>query len=167
MAIVPADIEYRYTGGASNSDPDLSLGGTGSSVVFAGTIHALFDAVPSSEAVSGTPDNYRAIDIVNTHATLNLTDTFIWLSADGTGANDDVSIGLDATGTQTLADETTAPSAPAVTFTAPTTKASGVSLGTLAAGGGSARIFIKWNIDAGAPLATSSITLSVEGDTEE
>ena len=27
-----AELEYRYTGGAANANPDLSLGGTSSSV---------------------------------------------------------------------------------------------------------------------------------------
>ena len=50
MAIAAGDINTYLSGGASNSDPDASLGGAKSSTEWTGgTLHDLFDAVSGDE----------------------------------------------------------------------------------------------------------------------
>lgn len=60
-----ATLEYRYTGGAANSDPDASLGGAMSSETLSATaLNNLFDNVSPAEASAGDTE-YRAIDVYN------------------------------------------------------------------------------------------------------
>jgi hypothetical protein len=60
-----ATLEFRLTGGSTNSDPDASLGGAMSSNQLSGTaMNNLFDDVSPSEASAGDTE-YRAIDIYN------------------------------------------------------------------------------------------------------
>ena len=74
MAI--SDIQFRLTGGASNANPNTSLGGTTSSVQLSGTaMNNLFDDVSSAEASSGDTE-YRAFSLVQTGATTITQVTF-------------------------------------------------------------------------------------------
>ena len=59
MAITTADLEKLLTGGASNSDPNLSIGGPLSSVQLVNNAkNNLFDKVTAQEAEDGLID-YR------------------------------------------------------------------------------------------------------------
>ena len=60
MPIVSADIKYRLSGGASNSDQNASLGGVKSSNEASAS---LFDNVSSAEAVSGDTE-YRCFYVL-------------------------------------------------------------------------------------------------------
>ena len=54
-------LEFRYSGGVGNSDPDASLGGVMSNTPLNATaMNNLFDNVTFSEAVSGD-DEYRCL----------------------------------------------------------------------------------------------------------
>lgn len=54
-----ATLVFRLTGGASNSDPDASLGGVMSNTEISGTaLNNLFDDVSPDEATSGSTE-YR------------------------------------------------------------------------------------------------------------
>lgn len=165
MAITSSQILYELTGGASNTDPDASLGGVNSGNTFSGALHTLFDAVGAQEAADGDVE-YRAIDIKNNHGTLTLTDAQIWLSVDSTGANDVIAIGYDS-GTQTIADEDTAPNSPTITFSSPTSKAASsvLAASTDLAPAGTVRIWVRRTATAGATVRQSTVTLKVEGDT--
>lgn len=60
-----AILQFRLTGGTSNSDPNASLGGVSSSnQVSATAMNNLFDNVSAAEAAAGDTE-YRAIDIYN------------------------------------------------------------------------------------------------------
>lgn len=67
-AIQPSDISITYSGGSSNSNPLLSLGGDPSSVAIGSLINNLFRDVTSSEAATGYTD-YRCFYIFNDSAT--------------------------------------------------------------------------------------------------
>lgn len=47
MAIIDSEIQYRLSGGASNSDPNASLGGVKSSTAW---VNNMFDDVSAAQA---------------------------------------------------------------------------------------------------------------------
>lgn len=80
MAIVAADIHLRFSGGSTNTDGDLSLGGEKSSTQLThDALHDLFDQVSSQEGTDGDIE-YRCIYIHNAHATLTMQNSAIWLA---------------------------------------------------------------------------------------
>jgi hypothetical protein len=142
-----ASLQLRLTGGAGNSDPNASLGGTMSSTQVSGTaMNNLFDNVSAAEASAGDVE-YRAIDIYN-NGDAPATSVTLWWDTQTPSAGSVVACGVDATATQTLGNENTAPSAPTVTFTEPTS-GSPLSL-TDITNGQARRIFIRRTITAGA-----------------
>lgn len=170
MAILESDIEYRLSGGASNTDPDAALGGAmstvGGGVITTATDNNLFDDVDGTESNDGDTE-YRAFFVKNNHGSLTWSNVVVWISADATGANDDPAIALAGEGINTtievIADESTAPVGES--FTAPTTKATGLSLPNLTAGDAHG-IWVRRTITASAPAAAgSNFTIRVEGDT--
>jgi len=167
MAIVAGDIEYRLSGGASESDPNLSLGGVVSSVeVVDASDNNLFADVSGDDASSGVT-HYRLIYVYNNHGSLTLQGAKVWISTDTTSSDDEIDIALAGEGlnvnAETIADEDTAPVGES--FTHPTTKAGGLTLGDIPAG----QYFGVWirrvvGSSASAIAANSGI-ISVEGDT--
>ena len=137
-----AELEYRYTGGAANANPDLSLGGTSSSVeVVSVALNNLFDNVLPTDIDTGDHVSYRAFDIHNAgdgsalHVEFFLTDT--------PNAESIVAVGFDSVGTQSIANDTTAPTG--ITFTTPLT-GSKLALANLAAGSAH-RMWIRRTVD--------------------
>jgi hypothetical protein len=101
-------IQYRLTGGASNSNPNASLGGVMSTTVMnTVAINNLFDNVPSTDVDTGNNVEYRAFDIYNVGDVS--TNTMQFFLTDTPSANSSVSVWLDTTGTQSIANETTEP----------------------------------------------------------
>jgi hypothetical protein len=103
-----SNLFFHLTGGASNTDPDLSLGGVGSSEVLNTTaLNNLFDNVKPTEIAVGQLIEYRAIDISNDgdaeahNIEFYLTDT--------PNSESTLAIWYDATGTQSIPNETTEP----------------------------------------------------------
>jgi hypothetical protein len=138
-------ITYHLTGGASNSDPDLSLGGVGSSVVLSATaLNNLFDNIDPDEIVSGDRVEYRAIDIKNDgdalakHVQFYLTDT--------TNSESILAVWYDSVGTQSIANELTEPIGASWSLPLVGSK---LSLADLAAGA-THRIWIRRTVDQGA-----------------
>ena len=161
MAIVSTDIQYRLSGGSSNSDPAASLGGVKSSTAASN----YFDDVSSSEAGTGDTE-YRCIYVHNNHGTLSLIGAKVFIQTNTPSSDTDVAIGLGSSainGTeQTVADESTAPTG--VSFSAPTTFAGGLAIGDLAAGAHKA-VWVRRTVNAGAAAYADSFTLRVQGDT--
>ena len=161
MAIVSTDIQYRLSGGASNSDPAASLGGVKSSTAASN----YFDDVSSAEASAGDTE-YRCVYVHNAHATLTLIGAKVFIQANTPSSDTDVAIGLGTSavnGTeQTVADEGTAPTG--VSFSAPTTYAGGLSIGDLTAGSHKA-VWVRRTVNAAAVAYSDSFTLRVQGDT--
>ena len=161
MAIVSTDIDYKYSGGATNSDPALSLGG----IVSANdvTVNTLFDDVSSAEAAAGDTE-YRCIYVKNSHATLTLLTAKVFIQANTSGNRIAIALGGEGkNGTaETIADESTAPVGE--TFSQPTDYASGLSLTDLAPGD-TFPVWVRRTIPAAAVAATDSYTLRVQGET--
>lgn len=167
MPIVSADIKCYLSGGASNTDVNASIGGAKSTTEFTtGNLHNLFDLVDGVEGSAGDIE-YRCLYVENTHSTLTLQDAalFIPTNTPSTDTSADVGLGaaaIDATETA-IADEDTAPSG--VTFSAPTTLATGLSIGDLAPGEHKA-FWIRRTVNAGASAYNNDdVTWTVSGNT--
>lgn len=132
MAIIAADFVTRLSGGAGNAVGDASLGGVKSTTVAATTLNGLFDSTTAANAVAGTVE-YRCIYLHNANAVDTMTNAVVFISSNTPNATTTIDIGVGTAavnGTeQTIANETTAPVG--VAFTAPTTAATGLALGTL------------------------------------
>jgi hypothetical protein len=167
MPIVSADIDFRLSGGAANSDPNASLGGAKSSTeITAASLHNLFDQVASAESSAGDVE-YRCFYVHNAHATLALQNAVIWVQTNTPASDTTVDIGLGASavnGTeQTVANESTAPSG--VTFSAPATEGAALSIGNIPAGQHKA-VWVRRTISAAAAANNlDNVVLRVKGDT--
>lgn len=156
------DIEYRLSGGASNSDPAASLGGAMSSVEVTGS--TLLDTVSSAEASAGDTE-YRCIYVMNNGATTALS-TVIWIQANTPSADTTIAIALGGEGkngtAETVANENTAPSGES--FSSPSSSGTGLSLGDLAQND-KYPVWIRRTVTAGAAAAASdTFTLRVGYD---
>lgn len=156
-----ATINFHHTGGASNSDPNLSLGGTHSSAQLSGTaMNNLYDDVSPAEATSGDTE-YRAIDLTNAgDATATVVKAF--MDPDSSSTATRLDFGLEASpinSTTSIANESTAPAG--VTFGTYTT-ASKLTVPDIA-NGSYARLWVRRVVDAAAPnTSNDSGTIKVE-----
>ena len=135
MAISASDVKTYLSGGSSNSNVNASLGGAKSSTLWTGgTLHDLFDVVSGDENAASDVE-YRCVYFENGHATLATSAGKLWIQSQVSGGAA-LAIGLDPAGKNataaTAADENTAPAG--VTFSAPTDKASGLTMPDLSAG---------------------------------
>ena len=156
-----ASLEIRLNGGASNTDPDASLGGTISSQTISGTaLNNLFRDVTAAEATSGHTD-YRSIDIYNAgDATAEVVTA--WISTITPSTDSVIAFGKDDTATQEIdsAGET-APAAPVVTFVNHLV-GTPLSISNIAAAAHQ-RLFLRRTISASAGnYANDGITLTVQ-----
>ena len=154
-----ATLQFRLTGGASNSDPNASLGGVASTTQLSGTpLNNLFDNVLAAEAAAGRIE-YRAISLHNA-GDAAATLVKIWIDTDTTSASTEIDIALDA-GTQSIVDESTAPSSPALSFSHPAV-GSKLSISDIAAAGAQ-RVWIRRTVTAAAGnLSNDAAILKVE-----
>lgn len=178
MAIVTADILLKLsvkTGTAGNTTAGTPAGSLGkyisTTVVSATALNNLFDDVTGQENFDSDVE-YRCIFVHNNHATLTLQNTVAYISTQVAGgataaiAVDSVaSSALGATAAQALevADENTAPAGP-LAFSAPSTRATGLALGNIAAGSVKA-VWIRRTAANSAALTNDGLTLIVSGDT--
>lgn len=169
MAITTTDIEYRLSGGASNTSPAASLGGAmstvGGGVITSAALHNLFDVIDGDEAAGAQVDNYRCIYVKNNHGSLTWLAPKVWISSLTSSANTELAIALGGEGVggtaETVANETTAPVGES--FTAPTTKAGGLSVADVPSGS-FFPLWVRRRKDAAAAAANDTGTLRVEGD---
>jgi hypothetical protein len=165
MPITTTEIEWRLSGGAANANANASLGGVMSSVAVPASI---FDDVSGAESAAGDTE-YRCFFLLNSHGSLTWQSVIIWLDAVTAQTDLAEAIGLDgaaigtSTSASTSADENTAPS-PAVTFSSPTTKGTGLSIGNLGPGQMKA-VWIRRTVTAGAAAANATFSVRAEGDT--
>ena len=163
-----ATLQFRLTGGASNSDPDASLGGIMSSNQLSSTaMNNLFDNVTPTEATSGDTE-YRMIDIYNA-GDAAAESVELYMSSATTSTDSVIHLGYDATNNshasgadlEELADESTAPASPVITF-AERTSASKLSLPDIAVGQ-AVRVGVKRVISSSASnTANDTGTIAVE-----
>jgi hypothetical protein len=178
MAIASSDILWKLavtTGSAGNStaqgNANNSLGKYISTTAWAGgVLHDLFDAISGAENAASEAE-YRCVFIHNNHGSLTYQSPVVWISSETAGGAS-LAIGVDTTAESaigsasvqalTVADENTAPAG--VTFSSPTTKGAGISLGNIPAGHCRA-IWIRRTAANSAAQNADGGTLQVEGDT--
>lgn len=179
MAIVAGDIVTRLsvkTGAAGDSTAGTAAGSLGKYVstttLTDATLHNLFDIITGDENAASEAE-YRCLFVLNNHATLALQNAVLWLSSETAGgaaaaiAIDDIAVSAKgAAGAQAdeIADENTAPGAGVGSFSSPTTKATGLALGTIAAGSVKA-FWVKRTAANSAALDLDGVLFSVAGDT--
>lgn len=135
---------FHHTGGAANDDPDLSLGGTGSSELLSSTaLNNLFDNIDPDEIDAGARVEYRAIDLSNDGDALAGNVQFYF--TDTPNAESILAVWLDATGTQSIANETTEPTGASGNWTTPLV-GSKLALDDLAAAA-THRLWIRRTVD--------------------
>lgn len=164
MAVLTGDIKFYLSGGGSNSDPSASLGGAISTTEVSSS--TLWDGVSSAEALSGDTE-YRCIYVKNTNATDTWLTAKAWISTNTPSIDSTTSIGLGTaaiSGTeQTVGNESTAPSG--VTFSAPSTQESGLSIGNLTAGQYKAIWWRRVISSSASAYNNDGATITVGGDT--
>lgn len=162
MPIIASEIEYRLSGGLSNTDPDASLGGVKSNTEIVGT---LFDDVSSAEAAAGLVE-YRCFYVHNANGTLTLIAPKVWIQTNTPSATTTVALGLGTSAQgateQTVANESTAPIG--VTFSEPSDFATGIALSDIPNGGHRA-VWVRRTVSAGTSAIADSFTIRVQGDT--
>lgn len=145
MPVAPTDVVTRYTvktGSAGDTTAGTaagSLGGFTSTTAWPDAT-TLFDDISGAENTAGTVD-YRAVDILNNHATLTMISAVVYISSEVAGgasvalAVDNVGPVAKGSGAQgaSIANETTAPTGVGA-FSAPTTVAAGLALGNIGPG---------------------------------
>ena len=156
-----ASLQMHLTGGASNADPALSLGGVSSSVqVSATALNNIFDNVAPAESVAGDVE-YRAVDLKNSgDATAQVVAA--WMEPETSSPHTVLDFGIEASplgSTTSIANESTAPAG--VTFAHYNT-GSKLTIPDIPAGS-YARLWIRRTVAAGAlNAANDQGTINVE-----
>lgn len=178
-AIVSGEILFKRsikTGAAGNAaaqaDPNASLGKYISTTAWAGgAVNDLFDDVSGAENALPATD-YRCIFVHNTNTANNLQNAVVYMSEVAGGTN--VTVAVDNLGpfaitagpspqAAEIVNETTAPAAVGA-FSAPSTPATGLALGTIPPG--QCRAFwVKRTATASSALSNDGVTINVAGDT--
>lgn len=166
MSVIAADFVTRLSGGATNAVGDASLGGVKSATAASTAIDALFDATTAAQAAAGRIE-YRCVYLHNSNAADTMTSAvcFILANTPLVGTTIDIGVGTAAVNAteQTIANETTAPTG--VTFSAPTTAATGLALGNIPFGQHHA-IWLRRTVTAGsASSANDTYTIEYQAET--
>jgi len=165
MSVLSTDLKMLLSGGASNTDPNASLGGAVSSTeVVDDTLHNLFDEVSGTEHTAGDTE-YRAVFIKNNSAE-TAYNAKIWIESNSTGVESSIEIAKETSGgspIQTITDEDTAPTG--LTFSTADGMANGIALGDLTEGAVYG-IWIKRIITAGTtPQSNDTAQIKLYVDT--
>ncbi len=136
-----AVLVIRLTGGSSNTDPNISLGGlmSSGSLITSNAINNLFRDVTSTQRSSGVTQ-YRALSFLNVGDASATTVKFhlVWASP---SSDSDIQIGYDVShgscasnsALETIGNEYTSPSTPSISFSL-ATPGSLISLPDIAVG---------------------------------
>lgn len=163
-----ASVRYRLSGGTGNTSPAAALGGAMSTaaggVITTGADQNVFDLVSGAESAAGDIE-YRCIYVEN-NGDQTLIGATLWIDTQSSNSDVAEALGLDpaaigADSTTTIANENTAPAS--VTFTTPTTKGGGLSIGDIPASSKKA-FWERRTVTLGAAAAAWSFSVRVEGD---
>lgn len=173
------DIKFKYsvkTGSAGNTtaqaDPSASLGKYISTTVWTGgVLHDLFNVITGDQNAASQVD-YRCVFVHNSSTTNIFFSPVVWISSQVSGGAD-LALGVDPTSSfdvnsvsaqaNQIATTTTTPIS-TITFSTPTVKLSGVSLGDMLPGTVKA-IWFRRTANNTAAVDNDGATIRVEGDT--
>lgn len=164
MPISESELQMCLSGGAANSNPNNSLGGTRSSVTITdNSMNNLFDDVSAAEAQAGDVE-YRGFFVRNANGALTLSNAFVYISASSTAPGDEWYIGTDTAGISetmsSISNEGVAPSG--VTFVGFGTTLSLGNLGPTKSYG----IWAKRSVSAGASsYPNNTVIIAFGGET--
>jgi hypothetical protein len=177
-AITSSEILIKYTtqagasGNANTSTPNASLGKYVSTTPWpGGSPNDLFDDITGAENAASTVD-YRCVGVHNSNASNPLVNAVAYLSAETAGgaslslAADSTAasaVGASAAQMLTATSELAGPQT-SLTYTAPTTAAAGVALGTIPVGNVKG-LWIRRTAANTAALSNDGATVAVTGDT--
>ncbi len=188
MAITSADIKFKYStksGSAGNQNTGTAAGSLGKYIstteITSAQLNNLFDDVTEEENAASDVE-YRCFFIHNAHATLDLYNAKLWLSAVvangadilfarslvGNPANMTKPIDQAAAQAEEIANENSVPGCD--TFGVAFEKANGASLGSsggVLESGYCQPFWIKRVATNSAALSNDGVTLKVEGDTPD
>jgi hypothetical protein len=176
MAITATDVLYKFSvaaaaGNTTAGTAATSLGDQISTTqITDATLNNLFDDISGDENAASEAE-YRCYFVHNAHGSLTWQNVVVWLSAEVSGGAN-AAISVDTTGitvlgsgsaqAKTVADENTAPTSQ--TFSSPTTKGTGLSIGSIPAGS-VAGIWVRRTATNSAALNNDGVTIRCEGDT--
>mgnify|MGYP000571281274 CR=1 FL=1 len=171
MPIVEADLAIRISGGPSNTDPNLSLGGAMSTdangEIVSGQPNNDMDAITGDESSAGITI-YHAYYYQNNHASLTWINPVIWIESQTSSSDTSVDIAISDeaknVALETVPNEETAPVGPV--FSTPANKAAGLAIESLDAGDNQG-FWVKYTVNTSSPAATDSYTISAEGDSNQ
>lgn len=176
MAITATDILFKYSvaAAAGNTTAGTAAGSLGDQIsttqITDATLNNLFDDVTGDENAASDVE-YRGYFVHNAHATLTWVGPVAWISGEvAGGASAAIAVSGTATSAvgsasaqmETVANESTAPSGP--TFSAPTTKGTGLALSDIPAGNVKG-IWVRRTAANTAAVNNDGVTIRVEGDT--
>lgn len=178
MPIASSDLLVKFsvkTGSAGNSTAGTANGSLGKYIsttqITDNVLNNLFDDITGDENAASTVD-YRCIFIHNNHATLAWQNAVVYLSAEVAGgasiaiATDNIApsaVGSASAQAAEIANETTTPTGVSA-FSSPTTKGTGLSLGTLNAGQVKA-VWVRRTAANTAAVNNDGVTIAFAGDT--
>lgn len=178
MPITNADLLLKLsttagTAGNQNAqaDPNASLGKYISTTELVNAdVHNLFDLITAAENVASDVE-YRCFFIHNNHATLTWSLAKLWILSEVSGGAV-MALGLDPAGVTnlgsasaqaaTIANESTAPSG--VTFSAPTSEGSALSMGNIGPGQVHA-IWVRRTAQNNTAIAGDGGSIKLRGET--
>ncbi len=157
------DIKLYLSGGASNYNPNASLGGTISATeLIDDDLHNLFDKVNPAESADGDTE-YRCFYIKNTHASLTLTSAQIFIDTNTPSPDTLIQISVATeigSPVQTIAGESMAPVGQV--FSSAPNEGASLSLGDLTPGSVKA-VWVKRSVTPGAAPFNDSAILKIFG----
>jgi hypothetical protein len=176
MPITTSDVLFKGSGGTGTgnstavANPNNWLGGYMSSTeITNASLHNVFDVITGDENAASDVE-YRCIFVHNAHATLTYQSVVVWISSETAGGAS-AALSLDTTGVvayntastmaKTIANEGTAPATQ--TFSAPTTKGTGLSVGNMGPNTAQA-IWIRRTAANTGALDLDGVVISVSGD---
>lgn len=178
MPILSTDIVLRYSAPGASAGGTTAGSGNGASLgkwcsttaIPDATLDNLFGDLTGDENAASNVD-YQCFFVHNTHATLTLLAPVVWITSTGL-TNTVKAVGIDTTAASAygavtqqglvIANKNTAPTG--VTFSTPTTKATGLALSDLPAGQVRA-VWVRRTATNSAAASNDSVQVRVEGDT--
>lgn len=171
MPILESDLIHRLSGGLTNTDPNLSLGGIMSTdpggIIVSDTDNNDMDNITSEEALAGIiiyHGYYYSNEV--TSSPLTWTDPVFWIESQTSSGDTDVSIAIadeaKNIAIEIVANEETAPSGPS--FTAPSNKAAGIIIGSLDQNDFRGH-WVRYAVNDISSSTLDTYTIKAEGDT--